>query len=167
MSVVEGARMHTPFFSAVCWLGDIPGIEDRRVSAIILVSRPFLCRHWVQACKWTRASLLHVWRKRATAAQLFLHQRQWAPPPALTRLRALQPRRRVTTTGKNGQCTESWVKTLTSLAFQGARSIYHILHHLHRHSSHSHKSSHRPVMRQARIFCFSPIRRLKQSPVDG
>ena len=68
--------MHTPFFSAVCWLGDIPGIEDRRVSAIIFVSRPFFCRHWVQACKWTRASLLHVWRKRATAAQLFLHRRQ-------------------------------------------------------------------------------------------
>jgi hypothetical protein len=28
------ARTHAPFLSAECWLGVIPGIEDRRVSAI-------------------------------------------------------------------------------------------------------------------------------------
>lgn len=35
-----GVRTHAPFFSADCWLGVIPGIEDKRVSAIIMIFRP-------------------------------------------------------------------------------------------------------------------------------
>src|SRR5712671_2166266 len=34
-----------PFFNADCWVWDIPGIEDRRVSAIILIFWPFVRRH--------------------------------------------------------------------------------------------------------------------------
>jgi len=42
-------RTHAPFFSADCWLGVIPGIEDKRVSAIILIFRQSFRRHAVLA----------------------------------------------------------------------------------------------------------------------
>ena len=45
---------HAPFFSADCWLGVIPGIEDRRVSAIVLIFRPSVRRHAVLAGRGRR-----------------------------------------------------------------------------------------------------------------